>query len=172
MKLCPTASNFSLNFIQSGRSQHREETAAVKDFYWDEHGRRYTRRGGVGNGIDDRENIADTPKNMVLQYNHGSRKLAMTCMEEGSDFSQPFRDMDASGKTIFYTVQYFLADGRPSLSLSRPWVVSLRCPLPALTFSPAVSEANACPRKPHASKPLPRKCALRQAEEASLSPIA
>ncbi|CAM9284864.1 unnamed protein product, partial [Hapterophycus canaliculatus] len=80
--------------------------AGLDKFYWDEHGRRYARRSGDrsvdvdvgydgdgGDGGDDR----DEPMGEVGVALEAVREVAMACLEEGTDFAQPFRDMDADG---------------------------------------------------------------------------
>eukprot|EP00752_Nemacystus_decipiens_P004687 g4275.t1 len=74
-------------------SQQRTEAAAMRDIYWDEHGRRYSRRGGAGNGSDD-QNRTSGEVGVALEI---VRNVAGACLEEGTDFGQPFREIDANG---------------------------------------------------------------------------
>ncbi|CAM9664137.1 unnamed protein product [Ectocarpus sp. 6 AP-2014] len=82
------------------KSQQRME-AVLDDVYWDEHGRRYSRgdRGvddaGVGDGTAGGHGHERSGEIGVAMET--VRRVAAACLEEGTDFAQPFRDMDADG---------------------------------------------------------------------------
>ncbi|CAN0068165.1 unnamed protein product, partial [Ectocarpus fasciculatus] len=82
------------------RSQQRME-AVLDDVYWDEHGRRYSRgdRGvddaGGGDGVAEGHGHERSGEVGVAMDT--VRRVAAVCLEEGTDFAQPFRDMDADG---------------------------------------------------------------------------
>ncbi|CAN0248928.1 unnamed protein product, partial [Ectocarpus sp. 12 AP-2014] len=82
------------------KSQQRME-ALLDDVYWDEHGRRYSRgdRGvddaGVGDGAAGGHGHERSGEIGVAMET--VRRVATACLEDGTDFAQPFRDMDADG---------------------------------------------------------------------------
>eukprot|EP00903_Cladosiphon_okamuranus_P015549 g14354.t2 len=98
-------------------SRQNAEVATMRDIYWDEHGRRYSRRGSNCNGVEEHEKTAGEV-GVALDI---VRKVAGACLEEGLDFAQPFReiDSDADGRLTLAELGAALRRAGARLSLSQ-----------------------------------------------------
>ncbi|CAM9644787.1 unnamed protein product, partial [Scytosiphon promiscuus] len=116
------------------RTAQRTEDTALHKFYWDEHGRRYARRPGdrsvgidhddAGHGDDISDDREEPPGDVGVAV-EAVRGIAKTCLEGGTDFAQPFRDMDADGDGRLTLAELGAALRRAGARLSLSQVAAL-----------------------------------------------
>ncbi|CAM9649226.1 unnamed protein product, partial [Ectocarpus sp. 12 AP-2014] len=110
------------------KSQQRIE-AVLDDVYWDEHGRRYSRgdRGVNDAGVDDGAagGHGHERSGEIGVAMERVRRVAAACLEDGTDFAQPFRDMDADGDGLLTLAEMGAALRRVGARLSLSQVTAL-----------------------------------------------